>query len=69
MQSTTIRIKRSTLRMLESYKDQFNADSLDEVIRKLIIEYRKTLLGKYYGIDQGKISSFTEADRVEDRNF
>ncbi|MCD6458054.1 MAG: hypothetical protein J7K82_04315 [Thermoproteales archaeon] len=67
MQSTTIRISRDTLEMLEAYKKRINARSLDETIRRLLIEHRKALVDSYFGIDKGKISRFSEEDRFEDR--
>ncbi len=43
------------------------AKSLDEVIRRLLREYRRSILDRYYGIDRGKVKPFTEEDRLEDR--
>ncbi|MEM2264905.1 MAG: hypothetical protein QXX03_06930 [Nitrososphaerota archaeon] len=42
------------------------AKSYDEVIEKLI-EEKLDLPSKMFGIDKGKISSFKEEDRMEDR--
>ncbi len=67
MQSTTIRISRGTLKMLEYYKKKIGARSFDEAIKKLLIDQRRSLIIKYYGIDRGRISSFSEEDRLEDR--
>jgi len=53
--------------MLEAYKKRINARSLDETIRRLLIERRKALVDSYFGIDKGKISRFSEEDRFEDR--
>ncbi|RLE76492.1 MAG: VapB-type antitoxin [Thermoprotei archaeon] len=53
--------------MLEAYKKRTNARSLDEAIRRLLIEHRRALAENYFGIDKGKISGFSEEDRLEDR--
>ena len=69
MQSTTIRIKRDTLEMLGSLKERIGARSFDEVIRKLLMSYRKSLIERYFGIDRGRISRFSEENRLEDREL
>ncbi|RLE93362.1 MAG: VapB-type antitoxin [Thermoprotei archaeon] len=69
MQSTTIRISKNTLELLEAYKRKVGARSFDEAIRRLLLEYRRSLVNKYFGIDKGKISKFTEEDRLEDRSI
>ncbi len=69
MQYTTIRVSKATLKLLESYKEKIGAKSFDEAIRRLVNEYRRALVEKYYGIDHGKISEFTEEDRLEDREL
>ncbi len=55
------------MEMLEAYKERVNARSLDEAIRRLLIEYRKSLVDNYFGIDKGRISRFSEEDRFEGR--
>ncbi|RLE74820.1 MAG: hypothetical protein DRJ56_06725 [Thermoprotei archaeon] len=67
MQSTTIRVRRSTLEMLESYRRRVGARSLDEAIRLLLMSHRRALLDRYYGVDRGRVSRFLEGDRLEDR--
>jgi len=69
MQYTTIRVSKSTLRMLEAYKERVGARSFDEAIRKLINEYRRALIERYYGLDRGRVKAFSEEDRLEDREF
>ena len=69
MQSTTIRVSRVALEMLEAYKKRINARSLDEAIRRLLIEYRRALAENYFGIDKGKVSSFPGEDRLKDREL
>ncbi|MEM2084103.1 MAG: VapB-type antitoxin [Nitrososphaerota archaeon] len=63
---STIQLKKKNLKMLEILKKRMGAKSYDEVIEKLI-EEKLDLPSKMFGIDKGKISSFKEEDRMEDR--
>ncbi|MDK2371803.1 MAG: hypothetical protein QI197_00220 [Candidatus Korarchaeota archaeon] len=65
--TTTIRISRSTLRMLEDLKRRKRARNYDELIITLIQELRNRELDANFGIDRGKISRFTEEDRGDAR--
>ncbi|UNQ73179.1 hypothetical protein [Infirmifilum sp. NZ] len=65
--STTIRISRSTLRMLERERQKMGVKSLDMVIRELVVRKRKGVLEEVFGIDRGRVKPFTEEDRGEDR--
>jgi len=65
--STTIRISRSTLRMLERERQKMGVKSLDMVIRELVVRERKGVLEEVFGIDRGRVKPFTEEDRGEDR--
>lgn len=58
---------RRTLDMLRFYRERFSAQSYDEVIQILLREYWRKLINRYFGIDRGRINSFAEKDRVEDR--
>ncbi len=69
MQSTSIRIRQKTLEMLKSFSKRVHAGSLDEAIVRLLQFYRSRLLDEYFGIDKGKLSEFTEEDRLEDRDI
>ncbi len=64
--STTIQVKRQTLRLLERVKRSMNLPSYDEVIRRLL-QGELMLRKDMFGVDKGKISRFTEKDRTEDR--
>ena len=64
--ATTIQVKEGTLRLLETLKEEMNARSNDEVLRVLLSEKLK-IPRDMFGIDRGKLTSFTEADRLEDR--
>ncbi|WP_460025051.1 hypothetical protein [Infirmifilum sp. SLHALR2] len=65
--STTDRISRSTLRMLERERQKMGVKSLDMVIRELVVRKRKGVLEEVFGIDRGRVKPFTEEDRGEDR--
>ena len=67
-EATTVRISRSTLEMLERFKERFKAESLDETIQALIKQQRKTLLDNAFGLDKNRISPFSEDDRGENRD-
>lgn len=67
MATTTIQIKRKNLRLLETLKADMRAKSYDEVIEMLLLE-KTSVPGDMFGVDKGKISRFTEEDRLEDRD-
>ncbi len=69
MGTTTIKISRTTLETLKKFKERLGIRSYDEAIQMLLKEYRAKLLEKYFGIDKGRITSFSEEDRVEDREL
>ncbi len=64
----TIQVKEETYRSLEKLKKKMKAKSFDEVIKKLILR-ELGLPEDMFGVDQGKISPFTEKDRMEDREW
>ncbi|MBS7635384.1 VapB-type antitoxin [Candidatus Bathyarchaeota archaeon] len=66
--TTTIRISKSTLKMLERLRGKLHASTLDETIRLIIAWQRGQKLNEAFGLDKGKIKSFSEEDRGEDRN-
>jgi hypothetical protein len=67
-ETTTIRVSKKTADALEDLKETLKAESIDEAIQALIKKQRKASLEQTFGIDRGKISSFTEEDRLEDRD-
>ncbi len=67
--STTIRVTKKTLRLLDELRNKFNAGSYEEVVLRLIYEYKRMIIEEYFGIDRGRISSFSEDDRGEDRDY
>ncbi len=65
---STIKVSRSTLEELETLRKAMKAKSIEEVIRRFLIERRKKSLEEVFGIDKGKIKPFTEEDRGEDHS-
>ncbi|MFQ6094763.1 MAG: VapB-type antitoxin [Candidatus Bathyarchaeia archaeon] len=65
---TTVRVSRSTLKMLERLRDKLKAGSFDEAIRLLVMRQRKMILDEVFGLDRDRITPFTEEDRGEDRS-
>jgi len=64
--ATTIQVKDETIRLLEALKQSTDARSYDEVLSKLLEEKLK-IPKSMFGVDRGKLTPFTEADRLEDR--
>lgn len=65
--STTVQVKKRTMRLLEKIKSELKATSYDEAIVKLV-EEKFGLTDDMFGVDKGRISSFSERDRMEDRD-
>jgi len=42
--------------------------SIEGVIKRLILEWRKRILNELFGLDRGRVKSFTEENRFEDRD-
>lgn len=63
---TTIQVKEKNLKLLEELKRATRARSYDEVLGKLLEEKLK-VPESMFGVDCGKLTPFTEADRVEAR--
>ena len=65
--STTVQVKRRTIRLLEKVKAELKVKSYDEAIVRLVKE-KFGFADDMFGVDKGKISSFSERDRMEDRD-
>ncbi len=63
---STIKVSHSTLKELEALMEAMKAKSVEEVIKKFLLERREKILDEIFGIDKGKIKPFTEGDRGED---
>jgi len=68
MDSTTVKVSKDTARELAALQRGIHAKTLEETIRMLVTRHRKELLDETFGADRGKITSFSEDDRDEDRS-
>jgi hypothetical protein len=68
MDATTVKVSKDTARELAALQKGMHAKTLEETIRKLVVQHRKELLDEAFGADDGKMTSFTERDRDEDRS-
>jgi hypothetical protein len=68
LNETTIRVSKKTAETLEHIREKLNARSLDEAILSLVKKQRKSILEKAFSADEGRIRSFSEGDRGEDRD-
>jgi len=64
--ATTIQVKERTIRLLDALKRATGARSYDEALL-VLLEERFKLRGEMFGVDRGRISSFREEERLEDR--
>ncbi|MEM3105239.1 MAG: VapB-type antitoxin, partial [Candidatus Bathyarchaeia archaeon] len=60
VETTTIRVSKSTLKMLEKLRQKLGVQTLDETIRLFIVQQRRQRLSEVFGIDKRKIKPFTE---------
>ncbi len=65
--TSTIQVKRRNLRLLEALKKRMGLKSYDEVIERLL-EEKAGIPADMFGVDKGRVSRFTEKDRMEDRD-
>jgi hypothetical protein len=63
--ATTVRVSRETLDELERFQQALKTKTADETIRAIMRLKRKELVDRAYGILKGKVSPFTEADRLD----
>lgn len=66
--TTTVRVSKTTLEMLERLRNKMNAKTLDEAIRLFIARGRKMKIDEAFGLDKSRIKPFSEEDRGEDRS-
>lgn len=66
--STTVRVSKNTLEMLERLRERMEAGTLDDAIKLLIMRQRKITIDQAFGLDKGRIKPFSEEDRGEDRD-
>ncbi|KXB00447.1 hypothetical protein AKJ42_00735 [candidate division MSBL1 archaeon SCGC-AAA261C02] len=67
MGNTTIQVKKENLRLLNILKKEIGAKSYNEALEELLAKEFE-ITKDMFGVDRERISSFKEADRLEDRN-
>jgi len=65
---TTVKVERGVAKELEKLKKKMGLKSINSVIEVLIKEHKMRKLDNVFGVDRGRISSFTEEDRLEARS-
>jgi len=68
MESTTVKVSKDTVRQLAALQRGLHTRTLEETIHLLLKRHRKELLDEAFGADGGRVSSFNEGDRGEDRS-
>jgi hypothetical protein len=68
MDSTTVKVSKNTARELAALQHGIHAKTIEETIKILVKKHRRDLLEESFGVDRGKLGSFTEKDRGEDRS-
>jgi len=68
MESTTVKVSKDTARKLAVLQHRLRKVTLDETIRTLVARHRKQLIEESFGADRGKLQTFGEGDRGEDRS-
>ena len=63
----TIKVRDVTFEMLRKLKEERGFNSMDETITYLLKVHRSARLKETFGVDRGRITSFTREDRAEDR--
>ncbi|MCX8181738.1 MAG: hypothetical protein N3D12_01340 [Candidatus Methanomethyliaceae archaeon] len=67
-ETTTIRVSKNTIKILEKLRRRLGAKTLDETLRLLINQQRREILEEVFGADFGKVRPFAEEDRGESRD-
>ena len=68
VESTTVKVSKDTARKLSVLQHRLRKQSLDETIQTLVARHRKELIQEAFGADRGKVKTFGEGDRGEDRS-
>lgn len=68
MESTTVKVSKDTARKLAVLQRRLHKETLDATIQMLVARHRKELIEEAFGADRGRVTTFREADRGEDRS-
>lgn len=63
--ATTVRVSRDTLVELERFQKALGTKSADDTIREILKLQRGALIQRLAGSLRGRVSRFTEADRID----
>ncbi len=63
--ATTVRVSRHTLAELERFQKALKTRTADETIREVLRLQRRAVIRRLSGSLRGKVSPFTEADRID----
>ncbi len=63
--ATTVRVSRDTLAELERFQRALHTKTADETIREVLKLQRGTVIQRLSGSLRGRVSRFTEADRID----
>jgi len=67
-ESTTVKVSKETARKLAALQRSLQTASMDETIEMLVKRHRSEVIESAFGADRGRIGSFREEDRGEDRS-
>lgn len=62
---TSIRISKDTLAEFSRFQRAIGAKTADEALRSLVRMKRRELIAAVYGSRHGRVTAFTEADRLD----
>jgi len=68
MESTTVKVSKETAKKLAVLQHRLHKATLDETIQALVAGHRKELIEESFGADRGRLRTFSEGDRGEDRS-
>lgn len=68
MESTTVKVSKDTAKKLAVLRRRLGKGTLDETIQMLMARHRKELIEEAFGADRGRLQTFSESDRGEDRS-
>ena len=68
MESTTVKVSKETAKKLAVLQHRLHKATLDETIQTLVARHRKELIEESFGADRGRLRTFSEGDRGEDRS-
>lgn len=62
---TTVRVSKDTLEELERFQQALATSSMDQTIREILKLQRAAVISRMGGSMKGKLSPFSEEDRID----